>query len=141
MRRRRSSRARLAPLAEINLTSMIDVIFFMLILFLLVSPIVEYGINVNLPAAAPKKMAEPENITVSVKNTAGGARIYLDSERVTLGELGKRLGAIAARHPDTALILRADKELNYEAVIQVIDQITDAGITRLGMATVAKQEK
>lgn len=141
MRRRFASRTRLAPLADINLTSMIDVIFFMLILFLLVSPIVEYGINVNLPAAAPKKMAEPESLTVNVKGGREGARIYLDSERVTLDELRQRLRAIAARRPDTALILRADKELNYDSVIQVIDQITDAGITKLGMATVAKQEK
>lgn len=141
MRRRFASRTRLAPLADINLTSMIDVIFFMLILFLLVSPIVEYGINVNLPAAAPKKMAEPESLTVSVKSGREGARVYLDSERVTLDELRQRLRAIAARRPDTALILRADKELNYDSVIQVIDRITDAGITKLGMATVAKQEK
>lgn len=141
MRRRFAQRSRLAPLADINLTSMIDVIFFMLILFLLVSPIVEYGINVNLPAAAPKKMAEPESLTVSVKNSESGARIYLENERVTLDELTQRLRAIAARNPDTALILRADKELTYDSVIQVIDQITDAGITKMGMATVAKVSK
>jgi len=141
MRRRFAQRTRLAPLADINLTSMIDVIFFMLILFLLVSPIVEYGINVNLPAAAPKKMAAPESLTVSVKNSESGARVYLDNERVTLDELAQRLRAIAVRNPDTALILRADKELSYDSVIQVIDQITDAGITKMGMATVAKVSK
>jgi biopolymer transport protein ExbD len=141
MKKRRSSKTRLAPLAEINLTSMIDVIFFMLILFLLVSPIVEYGINVNLPETAAKKMAEPESLTVNVKNVEGGARIYLDNERVTMEELEGRLKAIAARKPDTALILRADKALSYDTVIQVIDRITDAGITKMGMATLAKPEK
>jgi biopolymer transport protein ExbD len=120
---------------------MIDVIFFMLILFLLVAPIVEYGINVNLPAARAKKMEEPQTLTVSVKNSESGPRIYLDSERITLDELTTRLTSIATRQPDTALILRADKELNYESVIQVIDGITEAGITKLGMATVAKAEK
>jgi biopolymer transport protein ExbD len=141
MRRRRVIRTRLSPLADINLTSMIDVIFFMLILFLLVAPIVEYGINVNLPAARAKKMEEPQTLTVSVKNSESGPRIYLDSERITLDELTTRLTSIATRQPDTALILRADKELNYESVIQVIDGITEAGITKLGMATVAKAEK
>lgn len=140
MRRRHASRTRLAPLAEINLTSMIDVIFFMLILFLLVAPIVEYGINVNLPAAAAKKMEEPETLTVSVKNADTGPRIYLENDRVTMEELSSRLKSIAARQPDKALILRADKELNYESVIQVIDCITEAGISKLGMATVAKAE-
>lgn len=119
---------------------MIDVIFFMLILFLLVAPIVEYGINVNLPAASAKKMEEPQTLTVSVTNTETGPRIYLDRDRLTLDELTSRLKSIAARQPDTALILRADKELNYESVIQVIDSITEAGITKLGMATVAKVE-
>lgn len=141
MRRRRSSKTRLAPLADINLTSMIDVIFFMLILFLLVSPVVEYGINVNLPETAAKKMAEPESLTVNVSNVEGGARIYLDNERVTMEELEQRLKAIAARKPDTALILRADKVLSYDTVVQVIDRITDAGITKMGMATLAKPEK
>lgn len=141
MRRRRSSQTRLAPLAEINLTSMIDVIFFMLILFLLVSPVVEYGINVNLPETAAKKMAEPESLTVNVKNVEGTTRIYLDNERVTIEELEQRLKAIAARKPDTALILRADKSLSYDTVVQVIDKITDAGITKMGMATLAKPEK
>jgi len=140
MRRRYSARTRLSPLADINLTSMIDVIFFMLILFLLVAPIVEYGINVNLPAASAKKMEEPQTLTVSVKNTETGPRIYLDRDRLTPEELTSRLRSIAARQPDTALILRADKELNYESVIQVIDCIIEAGITKLGMATVAKQE-
>lgn len=140
MRRRRAVRSKLAPLADINLTSMIDVIFFMLILFLLVAPIVEYGINVNLPAASAKKMEEPETLTVSVTNSETGPRIYLDRDRLTLDELTARLKSIAARQPDTALILRADKELNYESVIQVLDSITEAGITRLGMATVAKVE-
>jgi len=140
MRRRYSARTRLSPLADINLTSMIDVIFFMLILFLLVAPIVEYGINVNLPAASAKKMEEPQTLTVNVKNSETGPRIYLDRDRLTLEELTSRLKSIAARRPDTALILRADKELNYESVIQVIDCITEAGITKLGMATVAKVE-
>lgn len=119
---------------------MIDVIFFMLILFLLVAPIVEYGINVNLPAASAKKMEEPQTLTVNVTNTDTGPRIYLDRDRLTLEELTSRLKSIAARQPDIALILRADKELNYESVIQVIDCITEAGITKLGMATVAKAE-
>ncbi|MEJ2744256.1 MAG: biopolymer transporter ExbD [bacterium] len=140
MRRRHTERSRLVPLAEINMTSMIDVIFFMLILFLLVAPIVEYGINVNLPEASAKKMAESETLTVNVKNTDTGPRIYLDNDRLTLEELASRLKSVAARQPDTALILRADKELNYETVIGVIDCITDAGITKLGMATVAKAE-
>jgi biopolymer transport protein TolR len=140
MRRRHTERSRLVPLAEINMTSMIDVIFFMLILFLLVAPIVEYGINVNLPEASAKKMAESEILTVNVKNTDTGPRIYLDNDRLTLEELASRLKSVAARQPDTALILRADKELNYETVIGVIDCITDAGITKLGMATVAKAE-
>ncbi|MDD5556058.1 MAG: biopolymer transporter ExbD [bacterium] len=141
MRMRHASRTRLVTIAEINLTSLIDVIFFVLVLFLLVAPIVEYGINVNLPAAAPKKIAEAESLTVNVRGGEGGARVYLGNERVTLDELAERLRALAAREPDAALILRADKELDYESVIRVIDRITEAGITRMGMATVAQGER
>jgi biopolymer transport protein ExbD len=138
MRKRRFSHSPLAPFVDINLTSLIDVIFFMLVLFLLVSPIVEYGINVNLPEAQAKKMAEPEGLTVNVRNVDGAVRVYLDNERVTLDELAERLKAAAARAPETPLILRADKDLSYNSVMEVIDRITDAGIARMGMATVAK---
>lgn len=141
MRRRRPPQSRLTPLADINLTSLIDVIFFILILFLLVSPVVEYGVNVNLPEAAPRKIAEPESLTVNVKGGEEGLKIYLDSERLTPEELSRRLKEIAVRKPDTALILRADKDLKYESVMQVIDRVADAGITKMGMATVAGQEK
>ena len=128
-------------MADINITPLVDVTFFILIIFLLIAPLIEHGINVNLPEASAKKLEKPESLTVSVRKTAGGPRIYLENERLTLDELRERLKTIAGSTPDTALILRADKELQYDTVVQVLDIITDAGITKLGMATVTVQKK
>jgi biopolymer transport protein ExbD len=141
MRKRNTTDQDLSPMADINITPLVDVTFFILIIFLLIAPLIEHGINVNLPEASAKKLEKPESLTVSVRKTEGGPRIYLENERLTLGELRERLKTIAGSTPDTALILRADKELQYDTVVQVLDIITDAGITKLGMATVTVQKK
>ncbi len=141
MRRRSHTDSDLTPVSDINITPLVDVTFFILIIFILVAPLIEHGINVNLPEASEKKLAKSESLMVSVRKTEGKPRIYLENERLTLDKLSERLKAIAASKPDTALVLRADKELHYETVVQVLDQITGAGITKLGMATVTKKKK
>jgi biopolymer transport protein ExbD len=141
MRKRNTTDQDLSPMADINITPLVDVTFFILIIFLLIAPLIEHGINVNLPEASAKKLEKPESLTVSVRKTEDGPRIYLENERLTLSELRERLKTIAGSTPDTALILRADKQLQYDTVVQVLDIITDAGITKLGMATVTVQKK
>ena len=138
---KRKSETDLAPMAHINITPLVDVTFFILIIFILIAPLIEHGINVNLPATSEKKLEKPDSLTVSVRKAESGPRIYLEQERLTLDELTERLSSIASRRPGTALILRADKDISYDTVVQVIDRITDAGISKLGMATVARKEK
>ena len=131
----------LVPEVYINITPLVDVTFFILIIFILIAPLMEHGINVNLPTASAKKLEKPDSIAVSVRKTGTGARIYLGNERVTLAELTARLRRIASRDPGTALILRADKDLSYETVMHVIDAISDAGVSKMGMATIVKSER
>lgn len=128
-------------MAEVNITPLVDVTFFILVIFIMIAPLIEYGINVNLPAAAPKKLDQPEGVVVSIRRTGEGARIYLDEERVTLGDLSERLRTVAARAPETPLVFRADRDLRYETVVEVLDRIAEAGLTRLGIATVAAREE
>lgn len=138
MKGRRRSGSGLTPEVYINITPLVDVTFFILIIFILIAPLMEHGINVNLPAAQAKKLEKPDSITVSLRKADGGTRLYLENERLTLDQLTERLTTIASRKSDTALILRADKDLKYESVVEVIDRITDAGISKMGLATMAK---
>ena len=123
---------------QVNLTPLIDVTFFILIIFIMIAPMIEHGINLNLPTASPSRMAEPKSVTVSVSRHGESFRLYLDNRRVELGELEERLTALREADPLVSIILRADKNLEYSIVIDVLDRITSSGISRLGIATAPK---
>jgi len=105
----------------------------LLIIFILVAPIMEHGIDVRLPTSSPSKIKSSEEIlTVSI---APPGKIYLNNQRVTLDELRERLTGIALTNPETPLTLRADAKIRYEEVIKVLDGIRNSGLTRIGIAT------
>ena len=124
---------------RVNLTPLIDVTFFILIIFILIAPMIEHGINLNLPSASPSKMAEPKSVTVSVSRHGDSFRVYIDNRRVELDELEERLRALKEADPLVSIILRADKDLKYSIVVDTLDRITASGISRLGIATVPKK--
>ncbi len=105
----------------------------LLIIFILVAPIMEHGIDVRLPASTPSKIkSSEESITVSI---APPGKIYLNNQRVTLDELREQLIRISRINPKTPLTLRADAKIRYEEVIKVLDGIRNSGLTRIGIAT------
>jgi biopolymer transport protein ExbD len=121
--------------AEINVTNLVDVMLVLLIIFILIAPVIEQGISVDLPKISDQKMKLPESVTVSI-GKAG--EIFLGKELVSLEELKARLSEVAQQAPETSVIVRADKEIQYDAVVQVLDQVRSAGLTKLGMATQIK---
>ena len=135
MRRSFSESPKIDAMSRVNLTPLIDVTFFILIIFILIAPMIEHGINLNLPSASPSKMAEPKSVTVSVSRHDDSFRVYLDNRRVELDELEEKLKALSAADPLVSIILRADKNLKYSVVVDVLDHITASGISRMGIAT------
>ncbi len=121
------------PLSEINVLNLVDVMLVLLIIFILVAPIMEHGIDVRLPPSSPSKIQTPEeSLTVSI---APPGKIYLNDRRVTLDELKNRLGEIARVNPETSLVLRAGEKIDYGVVVKVLDEIRNSGLTRIGIAT------
>ena len=121
--------------AEINVTNLVDVTLVLLIIFILVAPVMEQGISIQLPKSSTQKMQYPESITVSIGRNG---ELFLDSVPVSLQELHVKLKTVAENAPETPVIVRADKEIRYEKLIEVMDQIRQAGLTKLGMATQVK---
>jgi biopolymer transport protein ExbD len=120
-------------LSEVNVLNLVDVMLVLLIIFILVAPIMEHGIDVRLPTSTPSKIkSSEESLTVSL---APPGKIYLNDQRVTLDELRERLTGIALSNPETPLTLRADAKIRYEEVIKVLDGIRNSGLTRIGIAT------
>lgn len=123
-------------ISDINLTNLIDVTMVALICYMLLTPLTEHGIDVALPQTAPHQIEqkqEPITITIAKNGT-----IYLGNIQITLSELTKHLQIRIKQKPDTGVIIRADKDVNYGKVIHVLDELNNSGITKVGMATETK---
>lgn len=121
--------------AEINVTNLVDVTLVLLIIFILVAPVMEQGISVQLPKTSPQKMELPESLTVSIGKKGA---LFLGENQVSLPQLQFRLKQTAEANAETPVIVRADKSIRYETLVQVLDEIRTAGLTKLGMATESK---
>lgn len=117
---------------DINVTSLVDVMMTLLIIFIIVAPMIEQGIDVNLPSAEPKRIDVSDVLTIAVTENE---RVYLESQRVTMEELRERLANIRAAREDVAVLVKADKDIKYGRVVEVLDVVRGVGISRLAMAT------
>lgn len=136
MRRNRNFHQRHKVISDINLTNLIDVTMVTLVCYMLIAPLTEQGINVALPQTAPHRIEQQqEPVTITV---AKNGSIYLGNTEMTLSELTKLLQIRVKQKPDTGVIIKADKDVNYGSVIRVLDELNNSGITKVGMATETK---
>jgi biopolymer transport protein TolR len=128
--RRRTDPGR--PLAEINVVPLVDVVLVLLIIFMITAPLMLRGIDIDLPKSSVNTIKPEDRVVVTV---ARDRAVYLDKERVARVMLDGRLSKLAREKPDVTLYLRADRDVPYGAVVEVMDAVKRAGIDRLGMVT------
>lgn len=128
----RSNRDR-RVLSEINVTPFVDVMLVLLVIFMVTAPLLQQGIDVNLPKAKGKDLPTEERITLVIsKNRI----IYMNENPVSLQQMRRKLDAISKLNPN--VFLKADKDVPYGFVVEVMGEIKDAGIEKLGMITEPK---
>ncbi len=134
-RHSRSSSARRAPIAEINVTPFVDVMLVLLIIFMVTAPLLKAGVPVDLPDSRAKALGE-ENAAVTIAMTREGA-VYLDDVPVAAGDLAARLAALpmGADGKPKPVTLRADKALDYGRVIAVMGELNRAGFNAIALVT------
>ena len=137
--RRRGSRR--APMAEINVTPLVDVMLVLLIIFMITAPLLVAGVPVDLPesrAGALDQDAKPVQIALD-----GQGGIFIDDAAVSEAALPQRLAAIAAQPapPEGRRIyLRADRALDYGRVMRVMGELNRAGLNRVALVSVGDQK-
>ena len=133
MRTTRRSNAEKRAMAEINVTPFVDVMLVLLIIFMVTAPMLSMGIDVNLPRVKSKSidLAE-EKLVLSIKENK---EIFLNKTRMPLQDLNAKLAAIFAERVDREIFLRADKNVPYGFVVEVMSEVRKAGIDKLGMIT------
>ena len=129
----RRSRRRVRPNAEINMTSLIDIMLVLLIVFMIAAPMLTSGVAVDLPQAESSPLpGQDEPLSVTVDRTG---RIWLQDSEIALDQLGPRLTAITGRKPDARIFVRGDKGIDYGTVMQVVSTINQAGFSKVALLT------
>jgi biopolymer transport protein TolR len=126
-----SARSRYRPLAEINVTPMVDVMLVLLIIFMVTAPLMTSGVSVDLP----KTNAQPINndsqpLTVTIR---ANGDVYLQEQQVPLPDVVGKLKAIAQNNPDRRIFVRGDKDLPYGRIMELMGIITQGGFTHVAL--------
>jgi biopolymer transport protein TolR len=120
-------------LSEINVTPFVDVMLVLLVIFMVTAPLLQQGIDINLPRAKGRDLPPEERITLTIKKHG---TIYMNENPVTITEMGNKLKAVSKLNPN--VFLKADKDVPYGFVVEVMGEIKEAGIDKLGMVTEPK---
>jgi biopolymer transport protein TolR len=128
-----SSQRESTTISQINVTPLVDVMLVLLVIFMVTAPIIQQGVQVNLPQARSGAIpGTEEHLVVTV---AKNGKIYLNDNAMSLSELGAKLRGIKQLDANKQVYLRADQDVRYGVVMKTIAEIKQAGIERLGMVT------
>lgn len=119
-------------MSEINVTPFVDVVLVLLIIFMITAPMMIRGIDVQVPRTETRNVRPEERLVLTVTKEK---TIYLDDQQITLSRLQTVLTGLQKRNPKAAVFLRADEQVPYGVVVQVMDVVKQAGIDQLGMVT------
>ncbi len=124
---------RYAPLAEINVTPLVDVMLVLLIIFMVAAPLMNTAVNVDLPkttASPVNQENEPLNVSVDAQG-----KVFLQNEPIDLPELVAKLTAIAKEQKDRRIFVRGDKANTYGTMMEVMGTIIQGGFTKVSLLT------
>ncbi len=137
-RRRRGRRGGNAPMSEINVTPMVDVMLVLLIIFMVAAPLMTVGVPIDLPQTQARQMnTEQQPITISINNAGG---IFLGDTPVTLDTLVAAVAAQATNGTEDRIYLRGDLAANYGSVMEVMGALSGAGYGRIGLITEQRRD-
>jgi biopolymer transport protein TolR len=120
-------------LSEINVTPFVDVMLVLLIIFMVTAPLLQQGIDVNLPQAKGKELTPAERVVITIKKDG---KIYLNKTSTSINELKSKLASMS----DRDVFLKADKDVSYGIIIEVMGELREIGIEKLGMVTESKAQ-
>jgi len=120
-------------MSEINVTPFVDVVLVLLIIFMVTAPMMIQGVNVDLPEATAKPLdSEKEHLVITINEDQ---LVFINDLEVTVEFLREKLQKILQGRGDREVYLKADKNIPYGIVVQVMAEIKGAGVEQLGMIT------
>ena len=129
-----TSRRSQGTMTELNFTPLLDLVFVLLVIFIITTPQLVNNLEMNLPSGkpSPPKADKPRITRIEV---AANRQITLDGEGVTVPELREKLAALKAANPDLPVVVKGSDEVEYQGMISVLDTLQQLAITKVGLAT------
>jgi biopolymer transport protein TolR len=124
--------------ADINVTPLVDVMLVLLIIMMLVAPMLQQGVSVKLPTAA-NTVDKPEVQGQTVVAIGRDKQMYLNAKPVQEGEMATRVNELLENKTEKIVLIKADEEVEYGAVMAAMDQLRQAGIEDIGLITERKK--
>ena len=137
MTRRRRGPAQ--PIAEINVTPLVDVMLVLLIIFMVTAPLLTAGVPLDLPKTIAAQLTQPKEPVVLSLDRDGGT--FIGDERVEPGDLKERLTRLAAEDPDRIVYVRGDRTILYARLMEALGIVSSAGFTKVSLVAEAAQPK
>jgi len=124
-----------STMSELNITPLLDLVFVLLVIFIITTPQLVNNLEINLPSGKPppadhKPKPRPSRIVVSA-----AGQITLNDQAVTVPQLKDRLQALKTDNPDLGVVLKGSDEVDYQVMVNVIDTLRQLDITKMGLAT------
>jgi biopolymer transport protein TolR len=119
-------------MAEINVIPLVDVVLVLLVIFMITAPMLYRGIDIKLPSSASNTIKPEVRMVLTIEKDQ---KLYLDKDPISVAQLERRLRSAKEQNTDVSVFLRADRDVPYGTVVQVMDGVKKAGIEKMGMVT------
>lgn len=130
---------RYQPLAEINVTPMVDVMLVLLVIFMVTAPLLTVGVPLDLPKTKAAAITEPKPPVILSLNRLG--EVFIGDERVEPGDLEGRLSSLAAEDPTRIVYVRGDKTISYSQLMDALGMVNRAGFAKVSLVAEAVASK
>jgi biopolymer transport protein ExbD len=130
--KRFSQRGGHSVMTELNVTPLLDLAFVLLIIFIITTPLMENSVDVHLPTSKTSHNAvDPKAVKTITIDKAGA--LYLEKNRLSPRQLDASLLALKQQDPEVAIVIRADRDLRYQQLVDVFNALQRAQITKMGL--------
>ena len=127
------------PKSDINVTPLVDVMLVLLIIMMLIAPMLQKGVNVQLPVAS-NTLAKPDNQTQTVVAVDAANQLWINGLQVSKGDFVDRIKTILEDKADKTVLIKGDKDASYSAIMQAMDYLHEAQIEDIGLITDPKAD-
>jgi biopolymer transport protein ExbD len=131
-----AKRVQLGTLADINVTPMVDVMLVLLIIFMVITPLLQKGVSVDKALTHnPRKMPDAEKTDAVELAVARDGKIFLNAQPVAMGDITKKVDDLMSNKLNKVVFIKSDARAKYGDVVSVVDNVRAAGIEQLGLIT------